>query len=37
MTKKIILTEESSILSALWTVGIEAIKSELQNTVEFSK
>jgi hypothetical protein len=37
MDTKIILTEESSITTALSTVWIEAIKNELQKTVEFSK
>ena len=37
MENKIILTEESSITTALWTVWTQAIKDELQKTVEFSK
>lgn len=37
MDTKIILTEESSITTALSTVWVEAIKSELQKNVEFSK
>lgn len=37
MTNKIILTEENSITTALWSVWTEAIKNELQKTVDFSK
>jgi len=31
------LTDETSIVSALWEVGIQSIKDELQKNIEFSK
>lgn len=37
MDNQIILTEEQSISTALETVGIEAIKNQLQKNVDFSK
>lgn len=37
MINKIILTEESSILTAFTTVWIEAIKDEFKSTIDFTK